>query len=87
VSTLSVNEPQDERPMLTPQSINEPASLPVAPGAPAHPVGGLPTQLDTGAAEGGPDFEDPDELEDELEQSEAEGDFKPLHRDLPKRRK
>lgn len=39
------------------------------------------------AAEGTAAGADPDELEEEIEEAEEEGDFKPMHRTLPKRRR
>ena len=83
----SVNEPQTTRDqMLTPLSINEPATLPDLPpppegAAPEHPIVIPPEEP---APEG---YADPDELEDELEQAEEEGDFRPLHASKPAKSK
>jgi hypothetical protein len=74
----SINEPDATREaMLTPVSINEPPTLP------AEPTPQADAETSLARLSEAMDPSDPDELEDELEQAEEEGDFKPLHRGKP----
>jgi hypothetical protein len=81
---ISLNEPHTSRErMLTPLSINEPATLPDI----TEPYDELEAELDKELLEAEiarHEAADPDELEEEIEAAEEDGDFKPMHRSKPK---
>lgn len=91
-SIISVNEPAGvKEAMSTPVSINEPqlkteqpAEQPVEQSTkqPAEPPAkpAVTEFRDPGTTN------DPDELEEEIEQAGEEGDFQPMHRSKPKKR-
>lgn len=83
IQLQSINEPQMSRQSLTPVSINEPPAL-LQPEEQELPKPALAEGAERETATLGAD---PDELEEEIEEAEEEGDFKPMHRIQPKRRR